>query len=454
MPLRGRVGRRNSGANCQNWKRDQEHVIALLNRIPAADGGAGGSLTGRVFGGVASDALYLHILLFQQKHFPQRQTGYVEPGSPVLAKMEMLAARPSPPPPPPKPPGQWDAIKSRSVDRALSRALENDLQLSHAEVVNIVRSTLSDGTVAAAEVKDLREIAHVARTISPRSKKLLNMVADKIEGIFGSGPYRLRSDRHDFAAEMICDFLKRSGSRRFPKLDRDEVGVGMLMRIAAPGILRQDEGSLCGPAALLFSLASDRPVQYASTAIDLYEHGKARLGRLEIAPGEDVRNFKPPASMDHVDWLTMASIRDSENWFLDYDSVSQYKGGLQGITLPGELTRWFKRAGYRDVREETNLWFSKDTGNVDKANRLFGQGYRLCLFISSNMLYEKRQSEEGAVDTMHWVVQRSPIDRSNGKVRLKVFTWGQGERQVPQGAKDLSVGDFLENFYGYVAGRP
>ena len=58
------------------------------------------------------------------------------------------------------------------------------------------------------------------------------------------------------------------------------------------------------------------------------------------------------------------------------------------------------------------------------------------------------------MDTEHWVVLRSLIDRSNGKVALTVFTWGEGEYQIPHGSKDLSVGDFLDNFYGYVAGKP
>jgi hypothetical protein len=55
MPLRGRVGRHaNSGVQCQNWLEDQQTVIALLNLIPAADGGAEASLAGRVVAGIAS----------------------------------------------------------------------------------------------------------------------------------------------------------------------------------------------------------------------------------------------------------------------------------------------------------------------------------------------------------------------------------------------------------------
>ena len=41
---------------------------------------------------------------------------------------------------------------------------------------------------------------------------------------------------------------------------------------------------------------------------------KAKLGRLSIEPGSDARNYDPKGKIPQVDWLTMASIRDSENW--------------------------------------------------------------------------------------------------------------------------------------------
>jgi hypothetical protein len=66
MPLRGRVGRHaKTGAQCQNWADDQQTVISLLNLIPAADGGANGSLGARVVAGIAGDDLFKAILRFQ-----------------------------------------------------------------------------------------------------------------------------------------------------------------------------------------------------------------------------------------------------------------------------------------------------------------------------------------------------------------------------------------------------
>jgi hypothetical protein len=90
------------------------------------------------------------------------------------------------------------------------------------------------------------------------------------------------------------------------------------------------DASLCGPAALLFNYASDRPGHYARFALDLYEKGKAEFGRLMIKPGKDVRDYTPPWSVAHVDWLTMASLRDSENWFLDYDTADKEFAGING----------------------------------------------------------------------------------------------------------------------------
>ena len=237
--------------------------------------------------------------------------------------------------------------------------------------------------------------------------------------------------------------------KRFPNLDRNEVWVGLLMRIAHPGVLDQGGASLCGPTALMHAVATDRPGEYARFAIDLYETGKAKLGRLMIEPGKDARNFTPNGKIPQVDWLTMASIRDSENWLFDYDDVEDE---FEGITLPGELAHWFRKAGYSDVRNVTNVVFNKGTGTLDDADRLYAAGYRVCLFIGINMLSGSSQTS-GSTTAEHWVVLRSRVVRTGGNVRLTVFTWGTGNHEVPQRGI-LSLEDFYRNFYGFVAAKP
>jgi hypothetical protein len=450
MPLRGRVGRHAStGAQCQNWKGDQEAVVGLLNKISVADGGAGGSLGGRIIAGLASDALYQAILGFEKRYTPARQTGFVEPGGTLLTQMEGLATRPTPAPP--RQPNKWDGLTTASVKKSLNAGLDDDMALSHAEVVNIIRATLSDGIITQNEVNDLATILAVARSLQPRSRQMLQTLVDTVrKTASGKGPYRITSDRQTYAAGIICDFLERSGSARFPQLDRYEVGVGLLMRIANPSLIKQDQASLCGPAALLFSEAADSPAAYAKFAIDLYEKGKAKLNRLEIEPGEDVRRYRPHATMDHVDWLTLASLRDSENWLLDYDNADKE---FAGITLPGELADWFRRAGYSKVEQDANLVDSMGVGEINDANRLFADNYRVCLFIGTNILYPNKLTQHSTT-AEHWAVQRKKIDVAGGNVSFQVFTWGEGEYAVPPAGKTLALGDFLGNFYGYVAGKP
>lgn len=452
MPLRGRVGRHaRTGRHCQNWKVDQQTVIDLLNRIPIKAGGAEGMLKPPVVAGYAADALYSSILYFQDRHYPAEMSGFVDPGGRVLAAMEELAARPWPAAPPPV---VWENIKSGSVDKALRAALNDDLRIDHGEVVEIIRATLSNGVVSTAELADLKLIADNSKSLLPRSKALLNDFKFYVEFTTeGRGPFRFPAEKHRFAADMVCNFMKRSGRTYFPKLSRDTVGLGLLMRIANPGLLRQGSASLCGPAALLHNIATDRPGEYAQYAIRLYEEGKATLGsRLHVKPGSDVRSYTP-SGISEVDWLTMASLRDSENWFFDYDSTGRE---FAGITVPGELVDWFRKAGYSDVQEDTNLTnlTSKGAGTVADANKLFDSGYRVCLFISANMMEEADQRTRGSIFTRHWIVQRSRIDLSNGKTKVTVFSWGQGDYQIPSGKQELTEDEFLGNFYGYVAAKP
>ena len=70
------------------------------------------------------------------------------------------------------------------------------------------------------------------------------------------------------------------------------------------------------------------------------------------------------------------------------------------------------------------------------------------------MLEEKEQSIKGSIFDKHWIVQRSRINYSNDKVRLKVFSWGDGQYSIPNGNADLKLSKFTQNFYGYVAGKP
>jgi hypothetical protein len=456
MPLKGRVGRHASdGRQCQNWKADQQTVIDLLNRIPVADGGTAGSLGGRIVAGLANTALYQAILAFEKKQFAGQAKGFVDPAGAVLVKLETLANRPpSAPAAAPRPANQWDVLTTKSVMQGVREGLADDNKLSHADTINIVRSTLSDGVITQKEINDLFALISTAKSLEPRSRALLFKLATTLNsGATKGKTLELRGDDQKFAAELICKFMQRSGNPYWPGLDRDQVGASLLMRIANPSTIDQNNASLCGPAAVMFGFAADQPGAYAKFAIELFEKGEAPLGRHNtISPQPLLRYINPGINIDQADWMTLGSLRSSENWLVDYWSTDQEVGG---ITTAWELARWLGDAGYRDVREETNAVRDKDESNLRDASRLYEAGYRTVLFIDSGMLKTTTQSDDSGILDRHWVVLRSKVQIANGSVRFMVYTWGEGERTIPQDPSvPLSLSNFLQNYHGYVAGKP
>jgi hypothetical protein len=322
--------------------------------------------------------------------------------------------------------------------------------------VDVLYATLDNGTVSTSELDDLETVAEKSRSILPRSKAMLKLFVDKArDAIKDRGAFRLSTVSHIYSAEMACNFLKKNGRGQWVTVDRDDIGVGLLLRLAYPGILRQGDANLCGPAAYLFTLLCDRPGMYVRFATELYERGAASLAGLSIEPSSDVRKNTPEAyKIAPVDWMTMASLRNSGDWFLKFDSTD---GGLSGATTTSDIVWWLTKAGYSDIQQDTNLLrHQRDTSSMDKASELFSKGYRVILQIDSNMIEEGKQDTSGSVwvKDRHWIVLQSPIDRSGGNVKMTVFSWGNAKHEVPEKGTALSLDHFLENYFGYVAAKP
>jgi hypothetical protein len=249
------------------------------------------------------------------------------------------------------------------------------------------------------------------------------------------------------AKKLVDEFSRRTTPGVFPHFSRADVASQVRDRIDAPGKIDQLSSSLCGPASLVYHVARDFPEKYAQFVIDLYEKGKAAIGKFSIEPGTDMKNYAPSkADIAAADWIALASIRDSKNWFFDYQSV---KDEVAGITMPSSLESWFKDAGYTDIRNETNVYFTKDQKCAETASDLWGKAYKVCLFIGANML-EVSTQDEGTTTPDHWVVLNSAIKFTHKDASFSIYTWGDPGRLVPQKGS-LSIESFLKNFYGFVA---
>lgn len=156
------------------------------------------------------------------------------------------------------------------------------------------------------------------------------------------------------------------------------------------------------------------------------------------------------AQVPQADWVIMASIRDSENWFFDYQDATD-EGGAWG----DEIANWMRKAGYRNVIEEWNRSSTKDENNLRQADSLHHQRHHVLLLILRpwGLLLGQRDPDPRS---KHWVALDSRVHitqaaNQNKTVSMTVFTWGT-RRLVPQpGPAPLSLSDFLDHYYGFVA---
>jgi hypothetical protein len=144
----------------------------------------------------------------------------------------------------------------------------------------------------------------------------------------------------------------------------------------------------------------------------------------------------------------MSSIRSSENHFLRYVTD---KDAFRGITLPHEIASWLKALGYTNIVNKTNLLFDVRWKVAEQAAEHYANGDRVILFINAKMLYDKRMAR-GSLAPNHWVALTGPLNYDASQVWFSVFTWGEGNRAVPSPSSTLTRKDFLDNFYGFVAG--
>jgi hypothetical protein len=285
--------------------------------------------------------------------------------------------------------------------------------------------------------------------------------------------YPSSSEKKDTAKKIVNDFAHRTTGSVWPGLSRAKVAAGALVRIDDPDLISQQETNLCGPSCFVRSVALDQPETYARAIVDLYEKGSATIGhggsRHLLKPSPDLRNYGLPvtARVDQSDWIILASLRDTDNWFLRYSSVD---GSASAFTMPGTMVSWFVEAGYTDVREDTNLASRPSLSNAEDASNLLIKGYKVVLLISADMLETSTQDDHSRIPD-HWVALTSPITFQDGREALPpnprfcaptqykivpkgslsfhVYSWGS-DRLVPKSGI-LSTKSFLDNYYGYVA---
>jgi len=250
--------------------------------------------------------------------------------------------------------------------------------------------------------------------------------------------------------QMLIDFAQNKSGGAFPNINRVDVVDGLRDRVAPGGAenIAQMGSSLCGPAAVMFCVTNKNPEMYARYVMDLYNKGEAQFGTLTVKPGEACRNYDP-RRIAPVDWIALASLRDSENRYMSYASVDNEAAG---ITVPKTMVNWFRAAGYTQTHERTQLFggLVQEDHEIAQAGTARLKGCDVCIFVSWKVL-DSMGSLSAIPD--HWIVLTKPIrlDTRNREISMQVFSWGEIRNLPRQGTGDLD--DFLKNYYGYVSAR-
>ncbi|MES4613098.1 hypothetical protein V2154_10990 [Ewingella sp. CoE-038-23] len=226
-------------------------------------------------------------------------------------------------------------------------------------------------------------------------------------------------------------------------------------RVRRKTLPNQDRTSLCGPAAFFYCLLKDRPDLYKQMAIELWETGNAKLGALSIKPSHNCRrpkgifNERGQLNVSGLDWITLASLRDSENSIFDYQSVDDQ---FSGITLWSGLESWFTKTGYKKVFDNISLSNCSIQDILD-LNKYNDGSHHIVTLISAGMLL---QTEGDTSFKNHWVVwegkptllgdeELSKMTNIDACIDLRLFSWGEVHDYLKP---NITLKEFLKHTFG------
>jgi hypothetical protein len=267
---------------------------------------------------------------------------------------------------------------------------------------------------------------------------------------------RAKQENIDQALRLVDNFergaLDRTGQKSaFRNLERSSIARGLRERVNDPKTIDQDQASLCGPAAFFYCLLNTRPHLFVAYVIDLYRDGVGMINDLVVRPGNGCRDrTSDPSQIADVDWIALASLRDSTNSDLAYSSANRE---YAGITMPHDMVSWFRKAGFVRVMDETNIIIGKKVETLVEANMQLVAARCVCMFVNANLISFRDYLGFSGFPN-HWVVLDALVSRCEpNDVKFSVYSYGKTMDAPPHG-RSLSQSEVPNYFFGYVSAGP
>ena len=155
-------------------------------------------------------------------------------------------------------------------------------------------------------------------------------------------------------------------------------------------------------AAFYHHIIQKDSLKFSLFSTGLYGQGISFLGNLKVSPGDDLRNTDfnvlannfanmPP----QADWMLMSALRDSENWFFDFEGAPDE--GTAFSTSAKEMSKWSEKTGFY-----SSVVYSDDTSLAAIKTILKKPNNHIALWISVALLGDARSAT-------HMITLESPM---------------------------------------------
>jgi hypothetical protein len=247
----------------------------------------------------------------------------------------------------------------------------------------------------------------------------------------------------------LSNFQNSSAAGVWPFISKPELLGDIRRTVANPFNVSQEATVLCGPAAILFELASRQPVRYVEVCQQLYETGEFKSRSKIVRPSKTLRESRVPSGITLADWILMATLRDTENAIFDVEATS---GPIaMGITTPWEMKGWtFEILAYDKVAYQSTYLYGEFEA-MREASNIVKRGGVAFLMIHSAML---GQEAPAVAFPNHWIsfLGGLQIDDGvwhrwdSGHIKFDCYSWG-AKHHV-----DLGEEAFEDYMWGVVTG--
>jgi hypothetical protein len=255
-----------------------------------------------------------------------------------------------------------------------------------------------------------------------------------------------------------------------PALARSEYAARLKQLADNPRLLDQRQMNACGMAAFLHIWMKNNPLAVVQYAIDLFEHGRAQIGSLAIAPTKELLEQNYPALAlaagagmpAMVDWVMMSALRNATQ-LANPRFLGTLHEEVEGIVFPHELADWLRATGqYSLVINKANPAIQREFVIEDRM--VPDAACDIAVLMHTQMLTgmdippgcRQRAFTFGeallAIATPnHYVVLEAPIAPIAGsKVRFSFWCWGDALGEAACMPYMIKKTTFEDNFYGAI----